>query len=623
LLEFYPFLKRKIHFVLPSSGMTLIEAEQARPRTGAKDGALRDWVRALEATAPIAANPQRILACVIEELVETRGDAPALLSAHERLTYRALDDRVNRYARWALAQNLGKGEAVCLVMPNRPEYLAIWLGITKVGGIVSLINTNLRRAALTHCLDIVKPKHIIVAAGLCDDVRAALAAMANRPKIWSHGNDDFARIDRAIEKLPGERLTETERRDVTIADRALHIYTSGTTGLPKAANVSHHRLMQWSFWFAGLMNTGPDDRMYDCLPLYHSVGGVVATGAVLVRGGSVVIRDKFSVREFWDDVVNWDCTLFQYIGELCRYLVNAPDAPREKQHRLRLCCGNGLRADIWQKFQDRFAMPKILEFYAATEGNISLYNVEGKVGAIGRVPSFLAHRFPLALVKSDPATQEPIRDESGFCIRCATGEVGEAIGRIHDGTAHAGAEFEGYTDAAASQKKILRDVCERGDAWYRTGDLMRADAGGYFYFVDRIGDTFRWKGENVASCEVAAAITAFPGIIEATVYGVQIPCTDGAAGMAALVVHGTLDLPELRKHLARVLPPYARPLFLRVQARIAVTATFKHQKAELVREGFDPTATGDAIYFDDPSQQAYVRLDGALFERIKAGAVRL
>jgi fatty-acyl-CoA synthase len=363
--------------------------------------------------------------------------------------------------------------------------------------------------------------------------------------------------------------------------------------------------------------------MYDCLPLYHSVGGVVATGAVLVRGGSVVIRDKFSAREFWDDVVDWDCTLFQYIGELCRYLANAPEAPREKQHRLRLCCGNGLRPDIWQKFQDRFAIAKVLEFYAATEGNVSLYNVEGKVGAIGRVPSFLAHRFPLALVKSDPATQEPIRDESGHCVRCATDEVGEAIGRIHDGTAHAAAEFEGYTDAAASQKKILRDVFERGDAWYRTGDLMRADAGGYFYFVDRIGDTFRWKGENVASCEVAAAITAFPGISEATVYGVKISGTEGAAGMAALVIDGALDLAEMRKHLARALPAYARPLFLRIQDSIAATATFKHQKAELVCQGFDPSASGDAIYFDDPSQQAYVRLDGALFERIKAGAVRL
>jgi fatty-acyl-CoA synthase len=603
--------------------MTLIEAEPARPRLGGKDSALRDWVRALEATAPIAANPARIFPRVIEELAETRGDAPALLSAHECLTYRALDERANRYARWALVQNLGKGETVCLVMPNRPEYLAIWLGISKVGAVVSLINTNLRGAALAHCIDIVMPQHIVVAAELCDEVRTAMAATTSRPKIWSHGSDDFARIDRAIGKLSGGRLTEAERRGVTIADRALHIYTSGTTGLPKAANVSHHRLMQWSFWFAGLMNTGPDDRMYDCLPLYHSVGGVVATGAVLARGGSVVIRDKFSAREFWDDVVNWDCTLFQYIGELCRYLANAPEEPREKQHRLRLCCGNGLRADIWQKFQDRFAIPKILEFYAATEGNVSLYNVEGKVGAIGRVPSFLGHRFPLALVKSDPATQEPIRDDSGLCIRCATGEVGEAIGRIHDGAAHAAAEFEGYTDAAASQKKTLRDVFARGDAWYRTGDLMRADASGYFYFVDRIGDTFRWKGENVATSDVAAAVTAFPGITEATVYGVQIPGTEGAAGMAALVVDGTLDLAELRRHLARALPSYARPLFLRIQDKIAVTATFKHQKTELVREGFDPAASGDVIYFDDPSPRAYVRLDVRLYERIKAGTIRL
>jgi fatty-acyl-CoA synthase len=603
--------------------MSLLEAERAKPRTGGKDSALRDWVRALEATASIAGNPQRILPRVIEELAETRGDAPALLSATECLTYGALDDRANRYARWALEQNLGKGEAVCLVMPNRPEYLAIWLGITKVGGVVSLININLRGAALAHCLDIVRPKHIIAAAELCDEVHAANTSMASQPKIWSHGSDDFARIDSAIEKLSGGRLIEAEHRGVTIADRALHIYTSGTTGLPKAAHVSHHRLMQWSFWFAGLMNTGPDDRMYDCLPLYHSVGGVVATGAVLVRGGSVVIRDKFSAREFWDDVVNWDCTLFQYIGELCRYLINAPEAPREKQHRLRLCCGNGLRADVWQRFQERFAIPKVLEFYAATEGNVSLYNVECKVGAIGRVPSFLAHRFPLALVKSDPATHEPIRDESGLCMRCATGEAGEAIGRIHDGAAHAAAKFEGYTDTEASQKKILRDVFERGDAWYRTGDLMRADASGYFYFVDRIGDTFRWKGENVASCEVAAAITAFPGISEATVYGVQIPGTEGAAGMAALVTDGTLDLPEFRKHLARALPAYARPPFLRIQDSIALTATFKHQKTELVREGFDPAASGDVIYFDDPSQQAYVHLDGTQFERIKAGAIRL
>ncbi|HUD86684.1 MAG TPA: AMP-binding protein, partial [Xanthobacteraceae bacterium] len=385
--------------------MTLLEAEHAAPRAGGKDGALHDWVRALTATAPIAGNPQRILPDVIEEVAQDHGEAVALISARECLTYRALAERINRYACWALAQNLMKGEVVCLMMPNRPEYLAVWLGISKVGGVVALINTNLRGASLAHCIDIVAPKHVIVAAEFSGDLRIALAQLTTRPTLWSHGDggDDFARIDRSIENLSGAALTATERRAVTIADRALYIYTSGTTGLPKAAKVSHHRLLQWSFWFAGLMNTGPDDRMYDCLPMYHSVGGVVATGALLVRGGSVAIREKFSAQQFWDDIAAWDCTLFQYIGELCRYLVNGTEQPRAQQHRLRLCCGNGLRADVWEKFQQKFAVPRILEFYAATEGNVSLYNVEGKVGAIGRVPSFLSHRFPLALVKVDAA----------------------------------------------------------------------------------------------------------------------------------------------------------------------------------------------------------------------------
>jgi fatty-acyl-CoA synthase len=612
-------LKRKIHFDRQSSGMTLHQQKQPMPEAGGKTSALQDWVRALEATAPIARNPERLLSDVIAELAEAHGNAPALLSIRESFTYRELAERANRYARWALAQNLAKGDAVALIMPNRPEYAAIWLGITSVGGVVSLINTNLRSGALAHCLNIVTPKHVIVDAELLDAFDSAAGQIEARPKIWSHGSEVFHPIDRAIESFSGMPLTAAEKRHVTISDRALHIYTSGTTGLPKAAKVSHRRLLQWSFWFAGLMNTGPDDRMYDCLPMYHSVGGVVAIGALLARGGSVVIREKFSAREFWSDIARWDCSLFQYIGELCRYLANETEMPTH--HRLRIACGNGLRADVWEKFQQKFRIPRVLEFYAATEANVSLYNVEGKVGAIGKVPPFLKHRSPLALVKFDHTLDEPVRGADGFCIRCATDEAGEALGRIEDGPANSQA-FEGYTDDAATEKKILRDVFERGDAWFRTGDLMRQDGGGFCYFVDRIGDTFRWKGENVSASEVTAALAEFPGILEATVYGVPVPGADGAAGMAALVTDGPLDFTQLHAHLAQQLPAYAQPLFLRIQDRIAVTGTFKHQKADLVREGFDPVATPDAVYFCDPTARAYVRIDTTLFERIRTGAIR-
>jgi fatty-acyl-CoA synthase len=607
--------------------MTVAEKTDTRGAASGNGSALHGWVRALEATAPITQQPRRLLLDIIAERAQMQGSAPALISERETLTYQELIARANRYARWALAQNLDKGETVCLLMPNRPDYLAIWLGITSVGGVVALINTQLRGPSLAHCIDLVAPRHVIVASELSEALQAA--GLSSAPKIWPHGGGSLPRIDCTIENFSSAPLTAAERRDVTIADRALAIYTSGTTGLPKAANVSHHRLLQWSLWFAGLMNAAPDDRIYDCLPLYHSVGGVVAPGALLVSGGSVVIAEKFSARQFWDDVTKWDCTLIQYIGELCRYLVNAPPHPRERAHRLRLAAGNGLRADVWQKFQSRFCIPKILEFYAATEGNVSLYNVEGKVGAIGRVPPFLKHRFPLALVRFDDATGAPARDSTGRCIRCATGEAGEAIGRIKgriksgQEASDAGGAFEGYSSAAETERKILRDVFEAGDAWYRTGDLMRMDSSGFYYFVDRIGDTFRWKGENVATSEVADAIMAFPGIAEAVVYGVAVPGTEGAAGMAALVGNGAIDLAALRKFLAERLPPYARPLFLRIKDGIDVTSTFKHKKSDLARESFDPASTSDALYFDDQERRAYVPLDTAFYARIVTDGLRL
>jgi fatty-acyl-CoA synthase len=582
------------------------------------------WLRALQLTAPISRDPGRVFPVVIAELAERFGDAPAVLSDRERLTYRALADRSNRYARWALDQGIAKGDVVCLLMPNRPEYLAVWLGITRVGGVVSLLNTSLVGQSLAHCINIVSPRHIIASAELIEPLTTARPDLAGSAKIWAHGSgDDFPSVDRDVERHPGDSLGQGERRPVGLEDRALLIYTSGTTGLPKAAHVSHFRLMQWSHWFAGMMDTASNDRMYNCLPMFHSVGGVVATGAALVGGGSVVIREKFSASQFWNDVIRWDCTLFQYIGELCRYLLHAERHPDETTHRLRMGCGNGLRADVWPDFKRRFRIPRILEFYAATEGNVSLFNVDGKPGAIGRIPSFLAHRSPMTLVRLDASEQKLIRDEQGYGVRCASGEVGEAIGRVLDGPAAFRSRFEGYTSEEASENRIVRNVFEPGDAWYRTGDLMRKDDEGYFYFVDRIGDTFRWKGQNVATSEVAEAICAFPGVEEANVYGVTVPGADGRAGMAALVARSPLDLAALRAHLAAHLPDYARPRFLRLRREMDLTATFKHTKRDLVRQGYDPDATDDALYFDDGKRDAFVRLDKPLYDRIQTGQVCL
>jgi fatty-acyl-CoA synthase len=582
-----------------------------------RGAAAQSWRRALELTAPIGRQPEVTFPVVIERIAAERGDAPALISEHVTLSYREVAARAEHYASWALSQGLEPGQVVCLMMPNCPEYLALWLGIIKTGAVVALINTNLVGDALRHAIDIVAPRHIIVAAELADAVAEILPKLGvTQP--WAHGRDahGWPRID------DGTFANADFGYRPTLADRALYIYTSGTTGLPKAASVSHERLMQWTHWFAGLVGALPNDRMYNCLPMYHSVGGVVATGAVLVGGGSVVIRERFSARRFWDDIVRWDCTLFQYIGELCRYLVAAPPHPRETRHKLRLACGNGLRREVWESFQDRFEIPRIIEFYASTEGSFSLYNCDGKVGAIGRVPPYLVHRFPIALIKIDDGSGDALRDADGFCIRCTTGEIGEAIGRLPENTSGTGGRFEGYTDRRASERKILRDVFAPGDVWYRSGDLMRKDGAGFFYFVDRIGDSFRWKGENVSTTEVEEVISQAPGVDEAVVYGVSVPSAEGRAGMAAIVPGDAFDLEEFAAHCTARLPDYARPLFVRICAKIDATGTFKPQKQKLAAEGFDPSGINDRLYVFDRSERCFLPLDKARFTAIQSGEIR-
>jgi fatty-acyl-CoA synthase len=589
------------------------------PGLRAASAVTRDWVRALETTQRLLAAPDATLARVVQSAALAHGDAPALIGEGETLTYAELAARSNRYARWALAQGIAPGDVVGLLMTNRPDYVAIWLGLTEVGCVVALLNTHLRGDALAQCITIAGARYVIVAGPLSDVARAAKASLPVETQWWLHGDGDAdsPRLDRAVLQMPGKALAAGERHLSKSRDTALLIYTSGTTGLPKAANVSHARVLEWSGWFAGIMAATADDRLYNCLPLYHGVGGVVGVGSMLVAGGAAVIREGFSARRFWADVAESRATIILYIGELCRYLVQSAQTVGEANHCVRLACGNGLHADIWQPFQERFHVPRIVEFYAATEGCVSLTNCEGKPGAIGRVPAYLAHRFPVALIRCDPQTGEPLRDAAGRCLHAAPDEPGEAIAEI----AAAGAHFDGYTDPRATATRLLGDVFTVGDRWFRTGDLMRRDAAGYYYFVDRLGDTFRWKSENVSTTQVAAVLHTCPGVIEAVVYGVAVPGGEGKAGMAALVVDQTFSLLALRTHLAARLPDYARPLFVRLCPALETTGTFKMRKADLVREGY--AMAPDPVWFDDRTTDAFLTCDAKLLAAIAAKAVRL
>ena len=573
------------------------------------------WIRALERTAPIVERGVT-LPVVINRLARQFDAAPALVSAEATLSYQDLAKRCNQYARWGLAQGLMPGDTVGLLMPNCAQYPAIWLGLTRIGVIVALINNNLAGEPLVHSINIAAPRAVIVGGGIA----SRPAAVRERSRM---GVFDFAQLAPELDRFPGDELRDSECVPPPLDATALYIYTSGTTGLPKAAKVSHYRVMQWSHWFAGLMDTGPADRMFNCLPLYHSVGGVVACGATLVGGGAVVIRARFSAADFWRDVREERCTLFQYIGELCRYLLNAPHQEVETAHSLRLACGNGLRPEIWERFQSRFKIPRILEYYASTEGNFSLYNCEGQPGAIGKIPAFLAHRLPVALLRFDVDSGEPRRNGDGFCERCLPNEAGEAVGLIAAAGTELAGRFEGYADPEASARKVLRNVFKDGDAWYRTGDLMRRDEHGFYYFVDRVGETYRWKGENVSTAEVLTALLAGRGVLDGVVYGVAVPGADGRAGMAALVVDAEFDLAAFRADIAERLPAYARPIFLRLLRTVDFTATFKPRKQELMQAGFDPDGIRDALYFDDSRIGAYVPLDAAQFAAISAGSIRI
>jgi len=585
----------------------------------------RGLFRLLKRIKPIQLDSDILLCDDIEEAVDRFSDHVAFEDERRAVTFREFDAMANRFGHWAKGRGLKRGDVVALMMHNRIEFLAAWIGFSKVGVAAALINTNLTGPALGHCLAISGGFNVVADEDCWRQVEEARAHVDRDMMLWVLGlpeeqeSSNRRGLDNPVRGASSVRPARAGRAGLTNRDTCLFIYTSGTTGLPKAARIPHSRARTYMRAFAGATRSTPQDRVFNVLPLYHSTGGLVGIGAGFLNGARTILRKKFSATSFWPDVKASKATMFVYIGELCRYLVNCPPHDDERAHKLRLAFGNGLRADVWPEFQSRFRIPEILEFYGSTEGNVSLFNFDGKQGAIGRVPAYLKSQINIRLIQFDVDTEQPVRGPDGLCRPVRVGEIGEAIGEIGSDIRH---DFSGYADKAASQKKILTDVFKRGDRWFRTGDLMRQDGEGYFYFVDRTGDTFRWKGENVSTSEVEQALMEAPGVSEAVVYGVEVPGHEGKAGMAALVVDGKFDAAAFSAHVEGRLPAYAQPVFLRMIKAADTTGTFKYRKADLVADGFDPERTGATLYVRG-GKAGYAKLTAAARAKILAGETRL
>lgn len=548
----------------------------------------------------------------------------ALICEDEVVTWQTLNQRANRVAYFLKSEGISKGDCVSLFMQNRIEFVVQLLGICKLGAIAGLINTNLTKQQLKHCITLTESKKCIFGEELTEplnEIREELDLEDGRDFLWVRDTGTGPVPNWAIEldshdsDHPHDDHPETN--ELEIASTAFYIFTSGTTGLPKAARVSHKRLLPNAGMSANmLLRIKQEDRMYNCLPLYHGTGLMIGLTAAFVAGASTVVRRRLSVSAFWDDIRKHDCTCFVYIGEFLRYLLTHPASTSDTDNKIRTIVGNGLRPDIWHEFKDRFGIERIGEFYGASEGNAGFANVLNKDCTVGLGTA------PAKIVAYDVANDEITLDENGFCIELPEGDSGLLLIQITEKSS-----FEGYTNKEASEKKVLRNVFQEGDAYFNSGDLMRiVDVGfawgqKHYQFVDRIGDTYRWKSENVSTNEVGEIINQHEDIIFTNVYGVEIPGTDGRAGMAAVVLKENisvenLNIDSLSEHIRENLPGYARPVFIRLLKELPTTSTHKLQKNELRDHAFHLEKVDDHLFVLKPGGETYSRLDSDFYDQI-------
>jgi fatty-acyl-CoA synthase len=582
---------------------------------------LPHYKRIGDALKAAGAGGLRTCGYLMREQAERIPDRVLLRFEEETVSYGAYNDGVNRYANLLAGAGVGRGDAVAIMMQNSPDFLMAEGAMAKLGSIGALINTNLRGAALAHVLQ-ASTARVILADGACWPTVAELGPVEGRI-LYAGALAETVRgmpLRSLPEALAAASAAEPNIPDVTVADVMMYIYTSGTTGYPKPTIIRHARFTMGGHSLRIVLGLDEGDCSYAPTPLYHGYSNFVGFAPAFHAGTTFASRRSFSARAFLDDVQRHGVTHFMYVGELCRYLLRQPPTARDRAHRIRVATGPGLRPDIWEAFTERFGIARVIETYGQTEANLSLMNRRGRPGSVGRSAPFTHHQ--LRLVQFDFEAQCPRRGPDGLLIECRPGEVGELLGVVSRNTTMS---FDGYVNRADNEAKLLRDCFAPGDCYLRTGDLLRRDRASYYYFVDRIGDTFRWKGENVATAEVAELLNGAPGVSETAVYGVRIPHTDGRAGMAFVVLQpgAAFDPRAYYAFAEKTVPAYARPLFVRIGAAMDVTGTLKHVKSRLQAEGYDPAVVGDPLWFRDDEQRTYVRLDTAGKERVDSGALQL
>ena len=561
------------------------------------------------------------LGIAFEKAVKRNPQGIALLFEDQSYSYRALNEWANQIAHYYLSLGAKKGDVIAVMVENRPELIATIVALAKIGVTIALVNTSQVGKVLAHSINLVNP--IAVIAG--EEVRAAIDEIRQDLNVaqdrfhWFADQEtrkhagtapkDYVNLAQQIDQFP--KFNPSTTRTVTGKDGLFYIYTSGTTGLPKAVIFTHSRWTLAYGTYGHILNLGKDDVMYVTLPLYHATGVVVCWCGVIAGSATLAVRRKYSTSAFWKDVQKFNASAIGYVGELCRYLIDAPTTELERAHRVTKMIGNGMRPNIWGKFKERFGVQEVLELYASSEGNVGFSNIFNFDNTVGFSPT------PYAIVEFDKEKNELVRDKKGHCKKVKTGEVGLLIGKITSRS-----PFDGYTDPEKNKSVILKDVFTKGDSYFNTGDLVRDIGFRHAQFVDRLGDTFRWKGENVSTTEVENMVCEYHKIAEAVVYGVEIPNTNGRAGMAAItLVDGEelneADLSAMVNVFKKCLPSYAIPVFLRVQAKVETTGTFKYQKNKLKEDAFNPAKTSERLLVLLPGATAYCDVNAEIFNNIQ------